>query len=229
VEIGAALIISGSAFVIGAICGDVWGVPGTGQHGLFVAGWVLMAIGIGAGVTDGLTRPARSRRMPAKPNKGGVPAPGGLESERRNLGAAVVSSHATIATQFATSASLDTQLVGLLAFFATAGAVFSSAKHALDAGRWILLTGVSVAGLACFLGITLPSDPKSGPLPKDFYDRFGGAPETGYLVEHLGQLNRAIADNIRALDQRRGALLSAVASLAVATAIYGVTRLWTAV
>lgn len=219
---GSTLIISGVAFLVGAICAATWGPDTNDQLGVYVTGCVLVLLGCSAVVLAARSRKIRVQFMTPERQ----PQPRGSTRERRNLQTSVTASHAEIATQFATGAAMDSQLMGMLAFLATSGGVFAVVKHALHADRWILLVGVCMAAAACVYGSVRPLDIESGPLPSDFYNLFGGAPETSFLAQLLSELKDTILINDQALQQRRGALIAAFSLLLVTAVIFGLARLW---
>jgi hypothetical protein len=63
--------------------------------------------------------------------------------------------------------------------------------------------------------------PKTGPLPQDFYAKYGAAPEPHYLVRLLDDLTATIRRNRHGLELRSRALVFAVAAPIVLTIAFG--------
>jgi len=157
--------------------------------------------------------------MSTKPHKPEPTATSDVVVE--NLRAAVYASHEEISVQVQTDGSLDSKLLGLLGFFALAGSILLTVPHGLDRGRMLLLAGAGFGALVCLVAIVGGWIPKTGPLPQDFYAKYGAAPEPDYLVRLLDDLTATIQRNRHGLELRSRALVFAVAAPIVLTTVYG--------
>ncbi|MGO9347252.1 MAG: hypothetical protein ACLPZJ_12835, partial [Terriglobales bacterium] len=117
--------------------------------------------------------------------------------------------------------ALDSKLLGLLGFFAVAASILLTVPHGLHDRRGLLLAGTALGALACLAASIGGSTPETGPLPQDFYAKYGAKPEPEYLLELLADLTNTIRRNRQGLELRSRALAFAVAAPIVLTIAYG--------
>ena len=138
-----------------------------------------------------------------------------------NLRAAVYSSHQEISIQVQAGSGLDSKLLGLLGFFVAAAGILVTVPRGLDHGRFLLLAGAAFGALVCLVASVAGSVPKTGPLPQDFYAKYGAASEPDYFVRLLDDLTANILRNRQGLEVRSRALIFAVAAPVLLTIAFG--------
>jgi hypothetical protein len=142
-----------------------------------------------------------------------------------NLRAAVYASHEEISVQVQADSSLDAKLLGLLGFFVAVGGILVTVPQGLDHGRVLLLASAGFGALVCLVASVGGSVPKTGPLPQDFYAKYGAKVEPEYLLQLLDDLTAMIRRNRQGLELRSRALGLAVAAPIALTVVFGLLRI----
>jgi hypothetical protein len=161
--------------------------------------------------------------MSTKPTKPGLAATPEVVVE--NLRAAVYASHKEISVQVQADSGLDSNLLGLLAFFVAAAGILLTVPHGLDHGRFLLLAGAGFGALVCLVAIMGGSIPSAGPKPSEFYDRYGTDTEAGYLTQLLADLAGTAKRNRGGLKRRDKALVFAIRVPILFAIAYGLLSL----
>ena len=180
-----------------------------------------LGIRLAAGVRSSVSSPwvrtvVGMSTKPIEPDRAATP-----EVVVENLRAAVYASHEEISVQVQADGGLDSKLLGLLGFFALAGSILVTVPHGLSDRRGLLLAGTVLGALVCLVASVGGSIPKTGPLPRDFYAKYGAAPEPDYFVRLLDDLTANILRNRQGLALRSRALVFAVAAPIVLTVVFG--------
>jgi hypothetical protein len=145
-------------------------------------------------------------------------------AQRANLDATVSGCQHEASVQVENAAALDAKLLGILAFMGAVAGVLLTVAGALHSYRWILLAGASAAIVVSLLGLLGGDDPKSGPNPIEFYDKYGGAQPEAFSGQLVGEFRRTLQENKGRLEMRQSMVaLSAVAAIG-AGVVFGVAR-----
>lgn len=129
----------------------------------------------------------------------------------------------------AAGSSLDTKLIGLLAFYAALIAPvlpvltgISGLSDGLRAGLWVMLAFLVVSIVLCVAGLFGPDDILAGPVPREFYDRYGGHERREFLEQLASDLDEAVRANRKALGERGRAVTGSMVLFGAGLLVAGV-------
>lgn len=186
---------------------------------LSVAGAIL-TIGCGVQWVSHRRGTAVEPRLPDQ----AVVSPASVARIAENLQESVDAGQETVAGQLTTASGLDTKLMGLLAFAATAAALMLTVTHGLASSRWIVFIGAVGAIAVSLVGTVVPRDLKSGPDPIVFYADYGGVPADEFTEQLLADLGKTIRANEAGIYIRRALLSGATGWALLSAAIFGIVR-----
>jgi hypothetical protein len=219
---GATLIISGIAFLVGAVCAAIWGPPGGDQIDLYWMAGALVLLGVASIVA--VRRPIRHkaglqpRVQPSEPTATNgtsmSAAPDPTPLLRELIGLAEVQ----LAESWAVTRDQNTYALALSALGVAIMGVIVTAQSVLGSDWWVPLPGLATASVVAILG-TRQANSELGPDPAAFYAAFGEASTKEALAYLLADVLQAQGEVPKTLRRQRIALL-VVAVIFVATAVY---------
>lgn len=239
--LGVTLIISGFAFLIGAVCTATWGAAGDDQIDLYWTAGVLALLGLGSIVAVCLPKSSRwppPLRWPMWHGAGSRPHIQGLEPTATEgssvapkstsdptvvLQELIQLAEVQLAEYWAVTRDQNTYALALSALGVAIMGVIVAAQSVLGSHWWVPLPGLGFASFVAVFG-TRRAHSGLGPDPAAFYAAFGDAPTQEALSHLLADVLVAQSNVPKTLLRQRIALLG-VAVLFAATAVYSTVLL----
>lgn len=232
--LGVALLVSGVAFWLGAVCSAIWGPAGDDQIDLYWMGGLLVLLGLASVGFAGLPKPlewpwvlSRPHSEPTAANMtpdpttrvaaASPPDPSDLLRELIQL------AEVQLAESWAVTRDQNTYALALSALGVALMGVVVAAQSVLGSHWWVPLPGLGVASFYAIIG-TRRAHSGLGPDPAAFYATFSHELPPQALAHLLADVLQAQRKVPKTLRNQRIALLG-VAALFAVTAGYSIPLL----